>query len=201
MKAIKEYSLNYKAEPFIFGDIVTIDFEASCLPGEGSYPIEIGLAKRDQTSYSSLIKPTVEWLTWGHWSKESEKVHGISLEQLKSEGKPVEIVVLEAEEFIAGRQLVSDHERCENEWMAELYRAAGRQFGFVIDDFQGLFVNRDAYRLYGEIISFLDLEGDCVEGAKRAYPHSHRARNDAQRNMHFLTAIETAIANAIEIRR
>ena len=46
-----------------------IDIEASGF-GRGSYPIEVGFALPDRTSYSFLIKPAQSWT---HWSEDAEK--------------------------------------------------------------------------------------------------------------------------------
>jgi hypothetical protein len=72
-------------------------YEASSLRG---FPIEAGLAVLDSNEVRSwLIKPTEEWLgrklvgdPWRKapplWDPKAEKLHGISLEQLQSEGLP-----------------------------------------------------------------------------------------------------------------
>ena len=67
-----------------------IDVEASGF-GRGSYPIEIGFALEDREVHSYLIKPQPSWT---HWSDEAQAIHGISREQLQSDGLSVRDVAL-----------------------------------------------------------------------------------------------------------
>ena len=53
---------------------IIIDVEASGF-GNGSYPIEVGVALDDDTKFCSLIHPAPEW---DHWDDEAEKVHRIA---------------------------------------------------------------------------------------------------------------------------
>ena len=74
--------------------VITIDFEASCLPRHGlSYPIEVGIARKGQAR-SWLIRPHDDWAGW-HWSAEAEALHGLSRDRVEREGLPVETVLAE----------------------------------------------------------------------------------------------------------
>ena len=87
--------------------IITIDFEASCLPQRGpSYPIEVGIAG-DGGSSAWLIQPHASWLGW-QWSGEAERLHGITLGQLQSEGQPVEVVANDLHRALVGHRVVAD---------------------------------------------------------------------------------------------
>src|SRR3546814_5436437 len=62
--------------------ILTIDFEASCLPRHGlSYPIEVGIA-REGKARSWLIRPHDDWAGW-HWSAEAEALHGLDRDRVE----------------------------------------------------------------------------------------------------------------------
>ncbi|AQR72860.1 hypothetical protein BXU08_03475 [Sphingomonas sp. LM7] len=66
--------------------LFTLDFEASGL-GEFTYPIEVGIARWMEpdapiSSWSVLIKPTKAWLRHRIWMPESEKIHGITRDEL-----------------------------------------------------------------------------------------------------------------------
>jgi hypothetical protein len=66
--------------------IATIDFEAS---GTNGYPIEVGVAIHTPDSpiisvWSSLIKPTVDWLQTMSWDPVAAQVHGIARQELKT---------------------------------------------------------------------------------------------------------------------
>src|SRR3546814_1795139 len=61
--------------------LASIDFEASGL-GEGTYPIEVGLAvwhgpDTPIRTWSTLIAPTPDWVARGVWKSEAESVHKI----------------------------------------------------------------------------------------------------------------------------
>ncbi|NVJ98168.1 MAG: hypothetical protein HWE25_08450 [Alphaproteobacteria bacterium] len=75
--------------PFAF-----IDFEASALI-EGSWPIEFGWAivrpNRTIESASYLIQPAPHW-DMAYWSDESQKVHGITIDDLQKEGLAPKVV-------------------------------------------------------------------------------------------------------------
>ena len=106
-----------------FMGIITIDFEASCLPQRGpSYPIEVGIAG-DGGSSAWLIQPHASWLGW-QWSGEAERLHGITLGQLQREGQPVEVVAHALRAALVGHRAVADS-GFDNYWMKTLAEAAG----------------------------------------------------------------------------
>ena len=72
--------------------LYTLDFEASGL-GEFTYPIEIGVARWIEpgapiSSWSVLIKPTKAWRRHRIWVPESEKIHGITRDELEQGVSP-----------------------------------------------------------------------------------------------------------------
>ncbi|WP_198350920.1 3'-5' exonuclease family protein [Flavisphingomonas formosensis] len=103
--------------------IVTIDFEASCLPVHGrSFPIEVGIATNGWAARSWLIRPHQDWIGWS-WTEEAEAMHGISHDRLLVEGLPVERVVAELREVLRGARVFADS-YLDAEWMKTLAAAA-----------------------------------------------------------------------------
>lgn len=76
--------------------IVTLDFEASGL-GEGTYPIEVGVARWHGPGtpirmWSSLISTTDEWRDHGVWKDEGFAIHGIRRDQLEGAPTPRQVM-------------------------------------------------------------------------------------------------------------
>jgi hypothetical protein len=74
------------------GEPVFFDCEASSLDG---YLIEVGWAfvspvNPEIVSAGYLIQPAPDWKIKDAWSRKSEKLHGISLDDLRQRGRPVE---------------------------------------------------------------------------------------------------------------
>jgi len=151
-----------------FMGIITIDFEASCLPQRGpSYPIEVGIAG-DGGSSAWLIQPHASWLGW-QWSDEAERLHGITLGQLQSEGKPVEVVANDLHRALAGHRVVADSP-FDNYWMQALAVAAGTSFPAPIAHISVIF---DELKTTAEEIAVAQI---AIGNSKM---HKHRARYDA----------------------
>lgn len=110
--------------------IFFLDFEASSLSPD-SFPIEVAWVNGDGQSESYLIRPAEEWLNpamgWAEWSAASERVHGISLRQLREEGVPHEQVAKRVLEALGSRQhfVASDAPPFDENWMSTLLEAAG----------------------------------------------------------------------------
>ena len=94
-----------------------IDFEASSLNEENSYPISLGIVHQGQTYYW-LIKPKSSWTDW---DINAEKIHNISRGYLISHGKEPTIVAEEVKQLL-GREcfLYSDNPFWENLWLNKL---------------------------------------------------------------------------------
>lgn len=148
--------------------ILTIDFEASCLPRHGlSYPIEVGVAGGGKAQ-SWLIRPHDDWAGW-HWSAEAEGLHGLSLEQVNRDGLPVETVLAELAAAVAGHRMVADSV-IDQYWLETLAAAAGRATPFMIDHVSLLLDEHGAgERRIMEAVALADAR----------YPQRHRAASDA----------------------
>jgi hypothetical protein len=149
--------------------LVTIDFEASCLPRDGrSYPIEVGIADMAGWSRSWLIRPEAPWKDWT-WKAEAAALHGIDREQLDREGLPVAVVMAELNACIAGREVVADHD-LDRVWLAILSDAAGIRPAFRI---------RHVAELLDQWRPSSDMLQRAIEGADRSSLARHRAAPDA----------------------
>ena len=148
--------------------IMTIDFEASCLPRHGrSFPIEVGMAD-DGAARSWLIRPHDSWAGWD-WTAEAEALHGLSRSRIDSEGWPVEAVLAELALAARGRRVIADS-LIDQYWLDTLAAAAGAASPFRIDHVSTLFDERaiDEARI-GAAVAYADAQG--VE--------RHRAAGDA----------------------
>lgn len=121
--------------------ITIIDFEASSLE-DGSYPIEVAVgswnaAREPIRLWSSLIRPVWTWSNNGHWSRKSEKVHGIARADLASGKDPAEIVgILNA--MVPSRVVWCDGGPYDTYWLRSLYKAAGTVAPFTLMDINAL---------------------------------------------------------------
>lgn len=106
-----------------------LDIEASGF-GQGSYPIEIGVAADNGEQYSWLIRPEHDWT---HWSLEAESLHGISREQLLSEGLKPSIVADELNDLFEGQVLYSDGWGFDSGWLSLLYYVARKNMYFKLE--------------------------------------------------------------------
>ena len=154
--------------------IATLDIEASAL-GFGSYPIEVGIALVRGPSQvigtgTQFIRPTQAWLKSGLWSPTSEAVHGISLEEIKQQGHPVEDVCDWLNAVLGTKTVVAtDAPRYDQDWLDTLFAAAGRKQQFTLYDFEVLTTSfsADQHRQLGHLL--------------RRTPAPHRAGPDALR--------------------
>lgn len=120
--------------------IMTIDFEASCLPRHGrSFPIEVGIATMTM-SRSWLIRPSDEWLGWD-WTAEAQALHGLTRDRVLREGLPVARVLAELVEAVGSCRVVSDSS-LDQYWFDRLSDAAGAPAPFGIDHANILFDER-----------------------------------------------------------
>ena len=93
-----------------------IDVEASGLDPD-SYPIEIAVSVDGQMR-EWLIRPKSAWT---FWSVAAEGIHGISRDQLNSEGLPVEQVADELESFLSDKTVYSDAANWDQFWVFRLF--------------------------------------------------------------------------------
>ncbi|WP_108124423.1 hypothetical protein [Saccharospirillum mangrovi] len=106
-----------------------LDIEASGF-GRGSYPIEVGVATEQGEEYAWLILPEPDWL---HWDDGAQAIHGISREQLLSEGVSVSLVADQLNELLEGQILYSDGWGFDSGWLALLYYSARKTMTFRLE--------------------------------------------------------------------
>ena len=148
--------------------ILTIDFEASCLPRHGrSFPIEVGIAGGGWAQ-SWLIRPDESWAGWD-WTDEAQKLHGLTLDRVQREGLPVEAVLDRLVAVMDGCRAVADSV-IDQYWLETLAQAAGEPAPFMIDHVSMLL---DEYGAGESRIAA------AVAYADACHPIRHRAAYDA----------------------
>ena len=149
--------------------IMTIDFEASCLPRHGrSFPIEIGISDLRGNRRSWLISPHASWADWS-WTAEAQALHGLTLDQLHLHGEPADRVMAALVDAARGHRMVSDS-ALDMDWLETLARAAARPVPWRIDHVATLFDELDVTA--GEISA-------AVAITDRLSRRRHRAGDDA----------------------
>jgi hypothetical protein len=153
-------------------DVCTLDVEASGF-GRGSYPIEVGLARRDGAAFCTLIRPCRDWT---HWDEGAERVHGISREILMRHGRPVREVAELLNRHLAGEVAYCDGWAFDYPWLARLFDEARVAPQFRLEPITKL-VAHDRLPQYRE----------AREAALAALGVArHRASNDARALQHAL---------------
>ena len=106
-----------------------IDFEASSLDLIASYPIEVGICMPDGQLHSWLIQPHVLWLDW---SESAERIHGISRDRLRQEGRPISEVANTLNDLLKG-QVFCDAWTFDSFWLHRLFKTANIRPKFQLE--------------------------------------------------------------------
>jgi hypothetical protein len=158
--------------------LVFMDFEASSL-SKKSFPVELAWVFEDGRSRTFLIRPADDWTDW---SADAEGIHGISRAQLETEGVPVELVVDEMIEQLAGHDLYASAPSWDGKWLSALLRAAGLpRHTLRLRKSDDAFIDV-ARGVLGHALSDEDiatLVADIVETTEPATTPLHRALPDA----------------------
>lgn len=150
--------------------IYFVDFEASSL-GNESYPIEIAWGSpMDGEIKSSLILPKSSWVDW---NPESEKIHGISKDQLYREGKPVEEVCDRVWTDLENSICFSDASSFDQYWMIRLFE--NRSICPVVKNWRWLFAS--LLKTEADLNIKIDI---CCHRARAISPPTHRASDDVR---------------------
>jgi hypothetical protein len=183
-------------------DLLFVDFEASSLRPE-SYPIEVGWAHAGGSG-AVLIRPEPGWTDW---NPEAAEVHGLSREQLLTEGIPAREAADVLLRQAAGRQLVSDEPERDMTWMARLLALtdlAPDQWPPIAD------LVDVAWADTARLLQVPEPPGvqhgserlRCLWAGKRAgrafAGPRHRAEPDAQRMLAIYLATETAVTATLQ---
>jgi hypothetical protein len=119
-----------------------IDIEASGF-GNGSYPIEIGLALPDGTTHCFIIRPDTSWT---HWDNAAQAVHGIPRETLVESGKPVTEVAEALNRLVGGKKIYTDAWSYDLCWLGKLFDVAGLPQLFQLESIRALMNETQAER-------------------------------------------------------
>lgn len=155
----------------MMGPSYMLDFEASSLL-PASYPIEIGIARWQPGApeivyWSSLIKPKDDWTDW---SEETQRIHGITREDLGT--APTAASVVQHLACMSGKILYCDGGRWDFHWLLRLFEDADTP-PFVLQHW---------------LSAFVDLPPANVERSlQRQKMNPHRAGKDAA-YLHLLLA-------------
>lgn len=109
---------------------IILDIEASGF-GVGSYPVEIGYAAVDGTTWSARVQPHADWL---HWDKEAEKLHQQSRQSLEKHGKSAREIAMHLNHVFAGQTVYTDGWYQDFVWLHSLYDAADISPRFKLED-------------------------------------------------------------------
>lgn len=119
-----------------------LDIEASGF-GRASYPIEIGYALPDGSSYCTLVAPPPDWT---HWDESAAALHRISRDLLHERGRPVPDVARRLNEDLRGMTVYSDGWAHDYSWLGVLFDAAGQAPSFKLENIRKLLAENEAER-------------------------------------------------------
>ncbi|UOK73525.1 3'-5' exonuclease [Ancylobacter polymorphus] len=165
-----------------------IDLEASSVTPH-STPIEVAVAIWPGPSHpievwSSLIRPTQEWVLLGDWDDGSADLHGIAQAELQK-GVPVETAA-PCLNTLAAPSAFSDAASLDSHWIDKLFAAAGISRRFEILPFDLALAELEAAQWYRQ-----------RRFVERNAPR-HRAADDATR---LLRALARAINVDVHVIR
>jgi DNA polymerase III epsilon subunit-like protein len=187
--------------------LLFINFEASSI-GVGSFPIEVGWCHLNGRGTSHLIRPDQSWTAW---SLASQRIHGISREELQTKAAPVEQVAHSVAAALAPERAVvlSDAPLFDQFWLNKLLVQGGVPVTIPIVDLWELLGGKTATILRqagvpDRAVSHLIRETGAA--ARREVeargPPRHRALPDAQRNAAtWRTVVRQAEKIAVRWRR
>lgn len=160
----------------ILENYLFLDIEASSLNQRVSYPIQIGVATPTMSLSSEqfLIRPHEEWTDW---SDQSQEIHGIERDRCVAEGIEVADAVERLRGMVAGKRVFSDVPEWDGFWLRRLLHAADARIELVLEDTMSAYA--DAIKASGRADG-IKLYAQCSEWASRAYPHTHKADEDAR---------------------
>lgn len=182
--------------------LAVLDFEASGLDDDLTYPIEVAVVRDDGEARSWLISPTDEWLDTGTWSDDSAEVHGLNLDFLQREGAAVEEVAQALAEFTDGYSVISDAQYADGFWLRRLFAAAFRKPPFQLECYWSA-----CHAVLNEVhdvgwpgesgIPPHRLTEEALEKARRRIPDEHRAMPDAKRLMEAIRILRVGSGVAV----
>ena len=143
-----------------------IDIEASGL-GRGSYPIEIGYIKSDNSSGCTLVKPASAWTVW---HSEAESLHKIPRQLLFEKGKELVWVANWLNEQFKAETVYSDGWANDMCWIGTLFNEAEIYQSFKVESLLTLLSEHEKEQ-------WSEIHDEIVAGASLI---RHRASSDAK---------------------
>jgi len=147
-------------------DRIFIDVEASGF-GQGSYPIEIGIAGPADDLVCFLVRPPAGW---DHWDAKAEMLHGIARDTLFSYGREVDEVAKALNGRLAGQTAYTDAWGQDMPWLAKLFDVAGIVQRFRVESVVSLLSEAEQARWH-------PLKGAITDRLRLT---RHRASTDAR---------------------
>jgi len=170
--------------------LLFIDFEASSLL-PGTFPVEVGWVGDGVPGESHLIHPG-PFEGWGDWSYESEAIHGISQDMLRSQGQPAEWVARRFLKALQGRQGVVGSITYDSMWLVLLLEVIGGDAPRLLSEETAL------HQAALTILEDASAARVCVRAAREARLGDivyHRALPDAESSFRlYRTVVELAEA-------
>jgi hypothetical protein len=150
-----------------------IDYESSGLD-YNTYPIEIGIAIKHSPEakikiWSSLIQPTAKWLSKGVWNPESEKIHGISRQDLEK-APSLKNIVSTSMKFAKDIPLYFDGGKYDFYWHSQ-----------IVEEYKNFNLNIIVIDKIVDWQEYMDRLGNM--------PIMHRAAPDARQNLELIESI------------
>jgi hypothetical protein len=145
-------------------------------------PIEIGWAFVEVStgeilSQSYLVRPPSHCDMKPVWDPDAQKLHGISLEQLRDHGHPPLEIARRMNEVLAGRELLSDGPADDERWLRIIFDEAGPDPTFTI---RRLHANVLISQLEAKLGWDSAAYKAAMTEAARMSPRAHRAEADAR---------------------
>lgn len=119
---------------------LVLDVEASGF-GRNSYPIEVGFASQDGSTYCTLIRPLAHWT---HWDPQAAQIHHISRDQLSRAGRPAAEVANALNQRLRGQTVYSDGWSHDYSWLAMLFDAVDTVPAFRLENLRILLTQDQA---------------------------------------------------------
>lgn len=121
-------------EPHSTGGMSVIDVEASAL--NGGYPIEIGVAfwnaAQGRICHEAKLIRHEPWLESGRWCLQAQSVHGITQEEIRDNGRPVEEVCEWLNEKIGLQSAAFVGDFRDTRWLSHAFDTAGKGMLFNV---------------------------------------------------------------------
>ncbi|MEG0869223.1 MAG: hypothetical protein RSG77_19585 [Hafnia sp.] len=167
-----------------------IDIESSGL-GDGSYPIEVGVAMPDG-NFEMLIQPVEKWT---YWNSKSQKVHGISRNDLKKHGRPAAEVAAKMNELFKGKVLWCDS-KFDVWWSTLLFDATGIEQEFQVKRMDKSLPQELWERLLVELPIGEQVKHRALEDALDLKECWEKAKKNILRDKYIIERVTQAVATA-----